>query len=263
MSVTQQALLMAAAAASVSASAAFLARTSGLDTTHTNAYTALIDGLVADGVWPKLDVLHIYATQNTTTAQLNLVQSSYPATINGAPTFTADRGYTGVGGSTTYLDSGFNPTTAPSPKFTLNSAHLSVWNLTNSNTTVPAVGDSPGTIMITNYVNSVTYCRINCAGSAGDGPNWGTTGHFVGNRSAASGAGCETSYHNGSSGSVTVESSTSLSTRNLYSLGANGSTPSGIGHQQAMFSIGSSLSTTDATNFYNRLRTYMTSVGVP
>jgi len=33
--------------------------------------------------------------------------------------------------------------------------------------------------------------------------------------------------------------------------------------QAAMASIGSSLSSTDATNFYNRLRTYMTAVGVP
>jgi hypothetical protein len=30
-----------------------------------------------------------------------------------------------------------------------------------------------------------------------------------------------------------------------------------------MASIGSSLSSTDVTNFYNRLRTYMTAVGVP
>jgi hypothetical protein len=34
-------------------------------------------------------------------------------------------------------------------------------------------------------------------------------------------------------------------------------------NQVAMASIGSSLSSTDATNFYSRLRTYMTAVGVP
>jgi hypothetical protein len=37
----------------------------------------------------------------------------------------------------------------------------------------------------------------------------------------------------------------------------------GAGYQIAMASIGSSLNSTEATNFYNRLRTYMTSMGVP
>ena len=79
-----------------SESAVFLARTSGLDTTHVNAYTALIDGLVADGVWSKFDVLRIYATQNSTTALLNLKSSSFTAVTHGSPSFTADRGFTGV-----------------------------------------------------------------------------------------------------------------------------------------------------------------------
>ena len=34
-------------------------------------------------------------------------------------------------------------------------------------------------------------------------------------------------------------------------------------HQVAATSIGSSLNSTEATAFYNRLRTYMTAVGVP
>ena len=85
----------------------FLARTTGLDATHTNAYTALINGLVTDGIWDKLDVFHIYATQDSTTAKLNLVSSSFTATANGSPTFTADRGFTGVNGSSTvYIDTG-------------------------------------------------------------------------------------------------------------------------------------------------------------
>ncbi len=62
------------------AAAPFLARTSGLDGTHTTAYTNLICGLIADGVWQKLDMLHIYATQNSTTALLNLVQNAYNGT---------------------------------------------------------------------------------------------------------------------------------------------------------------------------------------
>src|SRR5262245_58714994 len=101
--------------------AQFLARTSGLDTAHTNAYTALIDGLVADGIWSKLDLLHIYATQDSTNALLNLISSSFTGITHGSPTFTADRGFTGVSGSSTvYIDTQFNPNSG-TRKYTLDS----------------------------------------------------------------------------------------------------------------------------------------------
>jgi len=51
---------------------------------------------------------------------------------------------------------------------------------------------------------------------------------------------------------------------NFITLGVRKSgTTAGSAYQCAMASIGSSLNGTDATNFYNRLRTYMTAVGVP
>jgi hypothetical protein len=71
---------------------AFLARTTGLDATHTNAYKALINGLVADGVFAKLDALYICAAQDLATARLNLVSSSFALVdTSAAPNFTADR----------------------------------------------------------------------------------------------------------------------------------------------------------------------------
>ena len=83
-------LILAGAAAGPAA--AFLARTSGLNATHTNAYTALINGLVSDAIWAKLDVLYLFATQDQTTALLNLVSASFTAVIHGAPPFAADNG---------------------------------------------------------------------------------------------------------------------------------------------------------------------------
>src|SRR4051812_41014056 len=89
---------------------AFLARTSALDATHTAAYSALICGLVSDGIWTKFDVLHIYATQDDTTALLNLVSTSYTGTANGGITFTTDRGYTGTDLSATkFISTNFVP----------------------------------------------------------------------------------------------------------------------------------------------------------
>jgi hypothetical protein len=56
---------------SCSQSSAFLARTSGLDTTHKTAYDTLICGLVTDALWSSLDALYIFATADATTAGLN------------------------------------------------------------------------------------------------------------------------------------------------------------------------------------------------
>ena len=53
------------AAGGGSEASAFLARTSGLDTTHTNAFTTLINGLVSAGIWSKLDALWWLGTNST------------------------------------------------------------------------------------------------------------------------------------------------------------------------------------------------------
>src|SRR5258706_6363418 len=250
---------------------AFLARTSGLDSTHITAYTNLLNGLDTDGLTSKLDMLHVYATQDSTTALLNLVSSSFTGTANGSPTFTADRGFTGTNSSSTiYIDTGFNPSTASSPKFTKNSAHLSGWSLTNGTSSGPPLGvyDNPGTEVVAyirfKYVDGDSYYRINGQDIAGDG---GATadarGHFLGNRDTGT---TIQGYRNATASPGFTDGGTgpTIPNRNIYSLAQNhNGTPVGCSQQMAMASIGSSLSSTDVTNFYNRLRTYMTAVGVP
>ncbi len=251
---------------SCSQSTAFFARATGLDATHISAYDALICGLVTDGLFSKFDVLHIYATQNSTIAQLNLVSSSFNATIHGAPTFTTDRGYAGLdGSSTTYIDTSFNPTTASSPKFTQDSAHLSTWVPTAAGADGnPSLGLSNGSSvsyllprdgggLITSFINTATITQV-AIGSP--------QGHSLTSRNSSSQV---IEYKNGSS-VVTNNSATStaMPNLNLYTLGYNGNNvANGCVTQHAEMSAGSSLSGTDATNFYNRLRTYMTAVGVP
>src|SRR5712664_2840319 len=83
----------------------FIARTSGLSGTETTAYTNLICGLVTDGVYSTLDALYIFATNTTTTANLNLISTNFGLTGATPPTFSADHGYTG-NGTTQFLDTG-------------------------------------------------------------------------------------------------------------------------------------------------------------
>ena len=60
---------------------AYLARTVGGNEGGNGAnIAALIDGLVSDGVWAKLDALYVLAQQNQSDALLNLVGTSYSLT---------------------------------------------------------------------------------------------------------------------------------------------------------------------------------------
>ena len=250
---------------------AFLARTSGLDATHMNAYAALIDSLVADGVWAKLDALYIFATQNATTSKLNLVSANYTANDYSAPTFTVDRGWNSVNGDGFKgIDSNFNPSIAVSPKYTNNSAHLSVWNVTGEASSNGSCGSQDmsdnSAYIIAKFGGGATYFRINTVNAGGgsySAPN--TTGHFLGSRT---GSATTNGYRNGALvGSTDTTPATGVSGSRVFACGCGRNThPAGfigVSNQQAMLSIGAGLTGTEATNFYNRLRTYMTTVGVP
>jgi hypothetical protein len=90
--------------------------------------TILKDG----GAWPVLDGWIVEAGHSSQAARLNWKQDLYNLTLVNSPTFAADRGFTGDA-LTTHGDTGFNPTTAASPKFTRNNGHMGVWIGTNVN----------------------------------------------------------------------------------------------------------------------------------
>ncbi len=245
---------------------AFLARTSGLDGTHITAYTNLINGLDTDGLFAKLDFLHVYATQDSATALLNLVSTSFNGTSHGSPTFTADRGYTGVESSNTvYIDTGFTPSSG-TPQYTQNSAHLSAWALNNITSGHPAIGlvssGAPNeSDLYVKFSDNNTYYRVNGAGASGFA-NATAIGHYIGTRTSSSNV---DGYKNGSSvGSTSGSSQVTTALGNFYTLGINSdATPLGSGHQLAAASAGAAFNSTEASNFYTRLRTFGTAVGVP
>ncbi len=263
----QQVLLMPMASTYCLTAQTFLARTSGLDTTHRNAYADLICGLVSDGVWNKLDVLHVYATQDGTTALLNLVQNVYNGVLVGSATFTADRGYTMIGGQigASHIDTQFNPATASSPNHIQNSAHISSWGLLNVSEVFLICGALSTTPVLTGnkpdqsgsaffYANST---NSNATVAVSD-----SVGQYISNRTSSS----QVIGYKNATAVVTDSSSTSGAPPNLniYSAALNNNGVAEVSSNQiAAFSIGSSLSGTDVTNFYGRLRTYLTAVGVP
>lgn len=129
---------------------AFLARTTGLSGAETAAYKELINGLVADGVWTKLDALYIFATNTETTAQLNLVSTSFGLTKFGTVAFAVDVGYTGDG-STGALQTGLVPS-AGGVNYTQNSASLGAYILSSR-----AGGFTYAAIGVQNIAEAVIY----------------------------------------------------------------------------------------------------------
>ena len=103
----------------------------------------LIKALKVAGVWAKLDALYVLAAHDAQAAQRNWIADAYNLTPTNAPTFTADRGYAG-NGSTSYLDTGFNPSTAAG-KFQRNDAYFGIWSRTAGQTTASCAGYFSGT----------------------------------------------------------------------------------------------------------------------
>lgn len=261
----QQAMLMTSTGAGISPpAAAFLVRTSGLNIAHTDAYTTLINGLVIDNIWPQLDSLQIYATQDSTTALLNLVSTSFTHVIHGSPIFTVDRGFTGIAASSTdYIDTIFAPR-ASTGNYSLNSGHISAWSVadigTVANSIMGAVQVGPNESDIyPRFTDGKAYFRLNGAGVTGI-TNASGAGHYLSNRQSSTSV---EGYKNGSQ-IVSTLGLTNSPTVALFTLGINNSTtPIGSAYPCAASSIGGGLSPADIANFYIRLRTYMTAVGVP
>jgi hypothetical protein len=249
--------------------AAYLARTTGGNAGGNAAnIAALIDGLVADGVWPLLDCLYVLAQQNATDAQLNLIGTSYPLTQVGALgrpgprtgtiIFTQYRGFDGFNTAASYFDTGFDPTVS-SPNFTQNSASFGVW--TNFDWLESAVvfgnGITGGTShLYPHFTDQNFYARVNSPTTPGT-LTPASAGLYAGDRPSSSAVNL---YYNGTNPWGAQADASQTLASNHFRLGAG---IVGASRQQfAAAFIGASLGDAGQLALYNRLRAYMTAVGV-
>jgi hypothetical protein len=256
----------------------FLARASTLTAPYVDPIANFICGCVpkglinANGTSSVFDVLHLYANQDTTNALLNLVSSSYTGTVVN-PSFVAGRGFTGqdLATPTTYINTNFNPVTAFGV-YTTTTAHISFWSNTNGypvngGLAMGSFNSGAGNIETNIYFGGGSaYYRVNDTVPVSGGVTTANTnGHFIASRT---GFNLTTGYRNGvAQANPSVNAGTPQSVP-LFVLAANdaAAAPSpkyGVQFQVCMASIGGALTSTQATDFYNLLRTYMTAVGVP
>ena len=236
-----------------------------VDATHQTAIDTLIKALKSSGIWAKLDVFQMYAAQTQGHSLLNWVSSSFPATAVLAPTFTADRGFAG-NGSTSYLDTGFNPTTGGLLS-SLNNASFALWhNGAAAFTYLMWIIDSPKNTE--GYTQSATTVAIdiNSTDAAADvftgavAFNGSQFGLIAGTRPDASNI---FGYVNGVSRGSFARASNAIPNLNFFLGGRNIS--GGIANNNttpfSMFAYGSALSATDQTNLNTAIRVYMTALG--
>lgn len=248
-------------------SASVAAAGGGVSSARRKLVNGLIQTLKSAGVWNALDRLWLFAAENSTAALIDLVARSTATAVN-SPTFTADRGYTG-NGTSSYLDSNFNPGTAPGPKqYAANDASFGTWVVTPP-TTVNGfeVANEFGaySFFATRWSSVNRRWEVNSASNPSTPLAHGGehTGFFHGERvSSTAGA----LYRNGSPLMTTDATSIGvIPNRKVFILGyVHTSTPSNFSNAQiGAVHVGRSLGAEGQARLYAALRTYMTAVGVP
>ncbi len=257
---------------SCSQSSNYIAATS-LDTTHKTAIDTLICGRVTSGVFAKLDVWNMLATTNAADARKNMVTpGTHDTTLISTPTFTVDRGYTGVDASTTIaLDTNFNPSTAGG-QYALNAAHISIWSNTNNflapsnevdlglnDNGTPIVSDISAGLNAAAAGNNVVGVNANAFGSTNTQTD--TLGHYLVTRPNGT---ADVGYKNAvSMGIMGKGSAASLVNANFYVLALDvlgTGVSSGSARQIMTFSIGGNLSGADVTDLCHATNVYLTAI---
>jgi hypothetical protein len=230
-----------------------------------NAINTFYLGLKTDGVYSKINAMYLPIWGSAATCKWNLVNpldtdAAFRLTFATGMTFTSS-GMT-PNGTSAFADTFLIPST----QLTANSAHLSYYSRTNANTTANDIGSWEGnglhyTILSLRQSNNLNRSAsfIQCTTGAASFIDGNSLGFYIGSRIANNST---VIFKNGvSSGSVT-NVFTGQSTRKIYICVANGNSFFYSTKQCAFSSIGSGLTSTDATNFYNRVNTLMTYFGI-
>lgn len=220
----------------------------------------LIDDLVvalkAAGVWSKLDSLYLMAGHDAQAARRNWIADQYNLTTVASPTFTTDRGYT-TNGSSSYLDTGFNPATAGG-KFAQDSACFAAWNRTAGQNNSSAAGwfdGADGVSLLFRTTGNLGGGRLNQAATASTSITDGT-GLLALNRS-------------GSSTSQIIKNGIQLATPTNASAALNSATlnfgrvtaAAFAAHEFAAGYLGQSMSVAEHLGAYTAINAYLVAVG--
>jgi len=140
------------------------AMTTQPDATRQGHINTLITSL--SSIWTKLDVLYVLAAHDNQAARLNWKNpGTLTAALVSTPTFTTDRGYAGNGTSTA-LNTGYNPSTFSGTQFLQNTNHMSVWSGTDVSASAQTDCGHTNARIISKSANNTAAAVDNAAATA-------------------------------------------------------------------------------------------------
>jgi hypothetical protein len=174
-----------------------------------------IDAFVTDGKtngwWSTLDAFYLNGEYDTFYgSRQNMVANAYNLTTQLHPVHTPRRGDTGT--STAYFKTGFTPSSATTPKYVQDSAHLGFWSRTDTRSNSAGLGGNgsstvKATINPWNGTLNAAGHALNGAATANTGIPSAAEGHFVASRTASTGYSL---YRNGTSLITRTDTSTGV-----------------------------------------------------
>lgn len=211
-----------------------------------------IGSLKSAGVWPKLDVLYLFAAHDSQAARRNWVQDLYNATAQASPTFTADRGYEGDGAAS-HID-----TNAPNnalTKFSQADASLGVWVNADNGATNPACGNLSSRLQLTPGPATLSARLSTSTSTSGANPTADRRGHLVACRPDAAN---QAIYKNGILVASSASATASVAAGNFWALRQGGVFSN---DRVAAMHVGSHLTAGEVGQLHTALNTYLTAIG--
>jgi hypothetical protein len=248
----------AAAASMDSDASAFITRiTSPPDSTRQNLINDFFVSIKANIGLAKFDAIYLFAAHDSQTSLLNLRQNAYNCTAENTPTFTTDSGYNGVGADGR-LNTGFNPSSAAGRVHVQNDSHISAWSLTAASQSTGALWGQVSSLNLSSLprLTSTAYFRHHHATTDDTVASSDGSGLWMTSRGASANF---VIYRNGSSLGTKTRTSTTPNNSNIIFLdvSSENSWPGRV----AAASIGSNLTSGEATSLYNAMLAYLQGVG--
>jgi len=234
------------------------------DATQAAAQNAMVEGMIADGVWEKLDIFYVYANSDTPNCFLNWINPAlFQAVPVNGPVFTAWEGLLGNGVNNYVTCGGWIPS-VNGVNYQQNSASQLIYCRTIINTAglhthgVVASVDSKDIYIGPRVVNSV-YARNNNANNVNVATGF-TNGLFINTRTAAA---VQKVYRNKIAiiNGVTVSSGAPTYSPYCLAHNANDAAAGFRADQVACYAFGGGFTQDDVDNFTDRFETYMDFLG--
>lgn len=226
-----------------------------LSVTEQNAVNTLTLSLKLAGIWTLMRAIYPIVGASAAACSQNLVSSSFTGTFSSGWTFTS-LGVT-PNGTSAYMDTSLTP----SVSLSLNSTHLSFYSRTDSASgsmaDIGSFGNSNYSLI--EIFGNTFYNLINQSSTASNNPMTTSLGHFIGSRTTST---ILKSYRNGNSFGTHTSTSVGLSNAviTLAAFNNAGVIQFYSNRQYAFASIGDGLTDVQATDFYNAIQTFQTSL---